>query len=307
MTINENAAFFLDRPIADYDPKLGLVDPLNTLYRLRTDYDSDQSLVEMLTDFLAQPQVSQIPGIVLGMWDYEGGSSAEVVECLAAAHDKLPNLKGIFLGDITFDEQEISWIIQSDVSPLLTVYPQLEYLRLRGGEELSLGEVRHDRLKSLIIETGGLPASVVQAVGQAHLPELEHLELWLGSADYGGDATVEDLQPILSDHLFPKLQYLGLRDCEIADAVATAIATAPILQQVKVLDLSLGNLGDVGATALLESPFVAQLTQLDIHHHYISAELVDRLQALGIEVDATDVQEPDEYNGQEYRYIAVAE
>ena len=34
----------------------------------------------------------------------------------------------------------------------------------------------------------------------AELPNLEHLELWLGTDSYGGDATVADLADLLREH-----------------------------------------------------------------------------------------------------------
>ncbi|NKB18733.1 MAG: hypothetical protein HC770_13155 [Pseudanabaena sp. CRU_2_10] len=106
--------------------------------------------------------MSEISGIVIGCWITDvDESSQEIVEALAAAREKLPNLKAIFLGDITYEEAEISWIVQSDVSPLLTAYPQLEYLQVRGNQGLSLGLLQHDRLKSLVVETGGLSVNVV--------------------------------------------------------------------------------------------------------------------------------------------------
>ena len=40
------------------------------------------------------------------------------MEALVSARDKLPNARAIFLGDITM-EGEISWIEQTDVSPVL--------------------------------------------------------------------------------------------------------------------------------------------------------------------------------------------
>jgi hypothetical protein len=260
-----------------------------------------------LSQFLADPQVSEITNLIIGQWDAEDGSSAAVVEFLVDASQKLPNLTALFLGDMTGDECKISWIQQSDLSPLWNAYPQLEYLRIRGNEGLSFGELKLDRLKTLIVETGGLSVARVREICASHLPQLEHLELWLGTDDYGGDATPEDLAPILSGGLFPYLQYLGLRNSYIADRFAIAVANSTILVRIEVLDLSLGNLGDVGATALLASPFISQLKKLDLHHHYISEALVNDLEKLSIEVDLNDLQEADEYNDEEHRYISVSE
>jgi hypothetical protein len=82
------------------------------------------------------------------------------------------------------------------------------------------------------------------------------------------------------------------------------VATAPVLDHVRVLDLSLGTLGDVGAAALLASPAVARLQKLDIHHHYCSDEMVARLQGLGIEVDASEQEREED---EDDRYVAVGE
>jgi predicted DNA-binding WGR domain protein len=299
-------------------PAAGPVKPKKTaaaaapqvIYRMRLSYDDDaagKTFNDILADFLEQPGVDQIPGLVIGAWGYGGDDSAPVVEALVAARDQLPNLKALFLGDITYEENEISWIQQSDVSPLLAAYPRLEHFRVRGGNGLSLGSLKHHHLKGLVIESGGLPVAVVREVAAAKLPELEHLELWLGSPAYGSDATVEDLKPILSGKRFPKLQYLGLRDSEMADDVAAAVARAPLLQRIRVLDLSLGDLSDQGAEALLASPAVANLEKLDIHHHFVSAPVVKKLKALGITVDASDHKEPYEWDEEGNRYIAVSE
>jgi predicted DNA-binding WGR domain protein len=284
--------------------------PPPVAYRLRLDYDDFEAksqLTDVLATFLADPAAASADALVLGCWSFEGDDSAALVEALVAARDQLPNLRALFLGDITYEEQEISWIHQTDVSPLFEAYPKLEHFRVRGGEGLTLGRLRHANLKALVIETGGLPTAVVREVAAAELPKLEHLELWLGDEGYGGDAAVEDLAPILSGKQFPKLRYLGLRDSAKADEVAAAVAKAPVLKKVKVLDLSLGNLSDAGAEALAASPLVAKLEKLDIHHHYVSPAVVKKLKALGPQVNAGDVKKPDEYDDEVVRYIAVAE
>jgi predicted DNA-binding WGR domain protein len=279
------------------------------IYRLRLAYDaldSGASITQLLATFLQDPASRYVSGLIFGAWTYGGEDSSALVEALVAAREKLPNLKALFLGDIVMEEQEISWIQQSDMAPLFEAYPQLEHFRVRGGTDLRLGTLEHVQLQTLVLESGGLSAAVVREVAKAKLPALEHLELWLGTPDYGGDATVEDLKPILSGKRFPKLRYLGLRDCEIADQVAMAVAKAPLLQRIRVLDLSLGNLSDEGAEALVASPAVARLDKLDIHHHFVSEPVVQKLKELGISVDASERQKPADWDP-EHRYIAVSE
>jgi hypothetical protein len=297
---------FLGKPVVQYALNTPITDPIDRIYRLSVEFDAEYRFSDLLTQFLADPNVSNITGLIMGMWD-DDDSSRSAIEMLVNAHQKLVNLTGIFIGDIVGEEQEISWIQQSDFSPLLPAYPQLEYLRIRGNKGLVLGELNHDRLKTLIIETGGLSVDRVREVCGAQLPQLEHLELWLGDDYYGGDVTVEDLAPILNGNLFPKLTYLGLRNSCIVDAVAIAVANAPILEQLQVLDLSLGNLTDAGATALLAGPKINQLEQLDLHYHYLSETAIARLQQLPISVDTSEVQQAEMGDGEVYRYIAFSE
>jgi hypothetical protein len=304
MGIYRHVETFQGKPVADYAKGTAIVDPIGTVYRLSVDYDSKHSIVDLLGQFAADPNAHKVTGLVIGMWDCDHSSQA-VVDCLIANQPQLSGLTALFLGDITGDENEVSWIQQSNLSLLLSAYAGLEHLQVRGNEGLQLGELKLDRLKTLIIETGGLNPAIVKEICQAQLPQLEHLELWLGDPNYGGDTQVEDLAPIFAGNLFPKLSYLGLRDSVIADQVAIAISTSPVLQKIKVLDLSLGNLGDVGATALLASPLINQLEKLDLNYHYISPELMSKLEALSIEVDISNAQ--DSAEDQDCRYVSVSE
>ena len=184
---------------------------------------------------MSSPQVGEARALIFGCWDsaFEGGGSESCVEQLVAASEKLSSLRHLFLGDITYEESEISWIVQTDLSALLDAFPQLEELKVRGANGLSLGRADHPQLKKLVIESGGLGADVVREVTAANFPALEHLELWLGTEHYGGDASIADVEPILTGALFPNLKYLGLRDSEFADEIAQAIAVSPILDQLE--------------------------------------------------------------------------
>lgn len=301
--ISENLTELAGRRVVDFDPSKGIARPHDLVYRVRTEYDGP-NFHELLAAFLADPRVGEVPALVIGAFDFEASEDTrEIVRTLVAHRQKLGNLRTLFLGDITYEEQEISWIQQSDISSLWEAFPQLEHLQVRGGQGLSLGTIRHSNLRVLILESGGLPATVVRQVASAHLPRLEHLELWLGSDNYGGDSTLQDLQPILDDR-FPSLRRLGLCDSESADHIAAAVVDSPVMDRLEVLDLSLGVLTDVGGAALLASPKVARLKKLDLHHHYLSEDMMEAFQELGIEVDLSDPRA--EQDGED-RYIAVSE
>jgi hypothetical protein len=310
MTVDAHAETFAGLPVVDFAKGKGIAAPDKKAYRFSIDYDEAEAGVkftDLLDEYLSDPSASDTVALVIGAWEGVADmsqNSAPIVEALVAAQERLPKLRGIFLGDITYEESEISWIEQSDVSPLLAAYPDLEHLRVRGGNNLSLGGLKHAKLKELIVEAGGLSANVVREVVGSELPELEHLELWLGDDGYGWDGSLADVEPVLAGALFPKLRYLGLKDSIIQDEIAAAAAKAPVTERLETLDISMGTLSDVGARALLESASVAKLKKLDIHHNYIPADLLEKLKGLGPEVDASDSEgetDPDD------RYVEVAE
>lgn len=304
MTIGSHLTTFAGHPVRDFEPGGGWDAATGEIPRLRVDYDSETTSVDLFRELLQTSQADDLQGLVLGAWASEmyEASPAENVEALVAAADQLPNLKAIFLGDITYEENEISWIQQTDISAIWDAFPRLEAFGVRGSNGLSLGNLRHNHLKQLVIQCGGLPRTVLAELSRASLPALESLELYLGDSGYGWDGAVDDLAPILSGKLFPRLKHLGLCDSEIADDVAKAVAASPILAQLESLDLSLGTLGDEGAKALLAAPGIKKLKRLNLAHHYLSDEVSAELQQLGIEVDLSDPQGDDDE-----RYVAVGE
>lgn len=306
MTFNEHATTLGGKQVVDFELGGTLPDPATSVPALRCDYEDEHSAVDLLSQVLEQPNADQLTGLVIGAWagevfDHDPGP---IVEALVASAGQLPNLTALFIGDMTYEENEVSWIQQSDLSPLLTAFDRLRILQIRGSNGLTFGNnLRHDHLQVLTIESGGLPTSVLKEIDASQLPMLEHLELYLGTENYGWDGTAADLNTILSGDLFPKLLSLGLKDSEIADDVAEVVAQAPILERIKMLDLSLGTLTDRGGEALLNSPAIAKLQMLDLHHHYLSDEMMKRFEQLPCQVNLNDQQQEDDG----YRYVAVSE
>lgn len=312
MSIREHVSEFAGLPVREYDPDEGITDPEGFAYRLSVDHDaftSGERLTGRLARMLEDPAASRVRALVIGAWEdvFSSMSTSDLVKALVASAGMLPSLRALFLGDVTCEEAEISWIQQSDMNPLFDAYPRLEHFRVRGGSGLEIRSLRHESLRSLVVETGGLDAAVVRGIASSDLPRLEHLELWIGSSGYGKTATVDDFGPILQGEVFPALRYLGLRNCEEANEMAAAVAVAPILSRIKVLDLSLGDLDEEGVMALVASPAVARLEKLDIHHHFAAPEAIAVLESLGIAVDASEGKSDGHDDGDDDRYISAAE
>ncbi len=303
----EHRTQWLGHPVADFTSEVvdEPIDPTR-IYRLRVDYDSDMSFAELFERFVEQGGAAEVPAIIIGMWFADGAeANDEPVQLLAGARDRLSKLRGIFFGEMLSEESECSWIEQGDVSPLFLAYPALEHFRIRGSSNLTFGSrLRHAALRSLVIETGGLRGAVVREVLAADLPLLRELQLWLGTDDYGGDASDEDLAPLLAGEVFPHLRRLGLRNARRQDHIAKLVASAPITERLHELDLSLGTLSDEGAEALLASPAIARLRRLDLHRHYLSDDMMRRLTAKFPHVDVSKQETPEDGD---FRYVAVSE
>ncbi|BCL29046.1 STM4015 family protein [Streptomyces aurantiacus] len=293
----------------------GLPEPDAAAWRIgheRWEEEEEEMWIETFDRFRAEVDISRVRALIVGIWDDpEDTDPSEVIEGLLAERDRLRSLRSLFLGDIKDIECHISRISQTDVTPLLTAFPLLEELGVRAGWGTSLGEtltldfpaLRHDALRSLTVQSAGLPADVVRGVGASELPALEHLDLWLGATDYGADHEVADLESILSGARLPRLRHLALRNSELQDEVAAAVASAPVVARLDVLDLSDGALTDDGAIALLSGQPLTHLKKLDLHHNYLSEPVRHRiretLEPAGVEVnlDRSDAEWEEDADG----------
>ncbi len=268
------------------------------------DYENGVRMNQLIEELAAKPESKDLVSLIIGDWggSYENDSST-VVEALVQSKDAFPNLRKLFIGDMDSEECEVSWIMQSDVTPLFIAFPDLTSLTIQGSTDLSLEPARHEKLEELVIICGGLGKSVLDSIAQAHFPRLQKLELYLGVDNYGFDGSLEDVLQVAQPGLFPKLTYLGLKDSEIQDEIAAALADAPILDQLHTLDLSMGTLTDAGAEALLNSERVKRLRHLDLSHHFMSEKMIKRWKQSGLSVDISDAQDEDD----EYRYPALTE
>ncbi|MCA9070118.1 MAG: hypothetical protein KDA84_14395, partial [Planctomycetaceae bacterium] len=120
MTFNDHIDVFAGKSVFNFDENSGIKDPENTAYRISIDdYDDQDPLEERLVRLLADPASDQLTALVIGVWGpweelYEY-SSGPFLEALVTAAPQLPHLTALFLGDIIYEENEVSWIIQTDV------------------------------------------------------------------------------------------------------------------------------------------------------------------------------------------------
>ncbi len=306
MTISSNISTFNGLAIEIYSKEKGIQNP-GSAYKIMVDYEEaedDIKIADKFKSFIEDPNASQVQALIIGNWEESFESSPDdLVQLMVENVDKLKSLKALFIGEMTYEECEISWIQGSDCKELIKAFKNLELLRLRG--DFTLGTIDHDNLKSLIIETGGLQQDTIKSVINSKMPALEHLELWLGVEDYGFDGDLNLLKPLFDNNPFPKLNYLGMRNSEIVDDIAVYLANHEILDQLDILDLSLGIMTDRGAKALLAGSKVKSLKKLDLHHHYISNDVM--LEFNKLEIEEVDISDKEEEEDEDYRYVYVSE
>ena len=322
MAFYQHLTEFAGRPVVDFptDPALPApaeaADPGRVAWRLDCNKDGDYfcDFPELLAAFLDRVPSAGVEALVTGQWLEWIQDDCSVVDDLVAVADRLPGLRALFVNDLVDEQSQPSWIYVPELGPVLEAFPNLTELRVRGtpegvisaeGAKPLISPVKHAALRTLVFQSGGLPAGTIRAVSECEFPELTHLEIYLGDPNYFGDATLDDLAPLLEAGRFPRLRHLGLRDSTIQDEIAAAVAQAPVVAQLESLDLSLGTLGDQGAAALLAGQPLDHLRTLNLSHHFISAEMRARVRQAwpAVEIDLSDEQQENRWG----RYIAVAE
>lgn len=237
----------------------------------------------------------------------------DFVDMLVDAHQQLPNLKALFIGDVEDSEQWIYGCYQvylGNISPILKAFPQLEVLHLSGclsnaniplledtsqkqeilkirkrdGSLIERAKIKHDELKTLIIEGSNLTDNHIAQICKLEYPSLEYLELWLGRQDTR--KIVESLTPILSGESCPNLLYLGLIGSENTNAIAVALTKSPIIERLKVLDLGNGTLSNSGVIALVKCPAVNRLHTLNVSENRLKPNMIEQLSQLNCQVIA---------------------
>ena len=256
-------------------------------------YDEAEEGVNLMDRILKDKKLPSLRQITIGCWGYDGEDCSAIADGIVANKEKFAHLEGLFWGDMDSEEQEISWIEQVDLGPVLDVMPLLNNLKIKGTNNLSIGKKPRPNLKSLEIISGGLPDSVVEDILGSDLSNLEKLVLYVGVEDYGFEGDLAVFKPLFSKDRFPQL---GIVDAEEQDAVVEMFLESDILPQLETMDISAGVLTDEGAQLLLDHvDKISHLKFINMKYNYLSDEMKKELQkALPVKIDVSDSQEYDD-------------
>ncbi|RUT02246.1 hypothetical protein DSM106972_063210 [Dulcicalothrix desertica PCC 7102] len=235
---------------------------------------------------------------------YTNKSVQDVVDLLVEKKNPLKNLQALFVGEFcqTYNvKYKTSKLDVCSIYPLLKAYPFLELLHIRGRmveEDIlknnsQLLQIRsangnsftpskalvHNHLKTLIVEAAEITEKNLTKICNLDLPSLEYFELWLGRGKHY-NINLDILAPILSGKSFPNLLFLAIRGTANTSEIAQAITKSPILNKLRVLELTDGNLTNIGAIALLKTPSVNRLHTLDVSGNRINPGMLEQLSQL---------------------------
>ena len=276
------------------------------------DYESgEKNALTLAQEVLEDPDLADLDELVIGCWgECYDNSVQSLLDEFTANADKLQHLQSLFIGDMDYEECEVSWIEQGDYEKLLAALPNLKKLTIKGSVGLRLGKLNHKALQEIEIICGGLPQNVLHELAEAELPALTEMNLYLGVEDYGFDGDMDDVKALLRSPLMQQLSYLGLGDSEWQDEVVEATLAVLPLPKLEALDFSNGTLTDQGGQLLLDAQNkLKDLQKIDLTYHFLSDEMMRRLEATGLPFVLDEQQEADvdEDDGYIYRFPMLTE
>ena len=280
-----------------------------TYYYGYEEYEEDDKGPDtIIEEIMAHEEFPKLDELVIGNWGAWEGSCQPIIDSIIENKAKFSHIKKVFIGNMDYEECEVSWIQQGDYSQLWAAMPQLKELTIKGSNDLVLGEICHEELEVLTIICGGLPESVIRSIQNAKLPKLKKLLLFIGVENYGFDGDKNTIKKLLAQAEFPELTYLGITDSEIQDELTEVVLDSKFMGQITTLDLSNGTLTDKGGALLLEKiPEYPNIEKLDVHHNYLSAKMAKKLEELPIEVDVSEIEQASEYHGTIYMNALLTE
>lgn len=274
-------------------------------------WDSDESVdASTLAELIVNDEeLAELEEVVVGCWGESYDNSVQpILDKIVEYKDRFKNVKSFFIGDMGFEECEVSWIEQGDYAALLSAFPELKKLTVKGSNGLSLGDINHANLEELEIICGGLPLNVLNQIIDAKLPSLKKLNLYIGVEDYGFDGSLEDIKRLLNADFIKQLDYLGICDSELQDSICEELLKLDSLYDIKTLDLSKGTLTDVSGELIIKHiDKLRNLDCLDLTYHYLSDDMMARLKKLDIKILLDDPQEVYTSHGEDYYWPMLTE
>jgi len=134
-SVIKHSSIFANRPVKTFNPQEPISNPRSFTWALRYSSYNNRNYLQLWEKLLSDPCIGELEALIIGDILFPDTSlSSRIVDKLVEENCAFAELKYIFIGDITGEESEISWIEQTNMSPLLNAYPELKILQTRGGK-----------------------------------------------------------------------------------------------------------------------------------------------------------------------------
>jgi len=277
--------------------------------------DPQRTRLDAITrEFLAAPMGRFVDSVRFGLAGFSDDNDWAPTLRAVAESPQASRIRELRFDAYTGSDCEISWAPFGDFTGLLAKLPALELLHLKSGAGGTLGDLELPALRTLIRESGGLAANELEAICLARWPNLEHLEIWFGSSNYGAAGSLSAIRSILDARGLPKLGHLGIVNCEFVDDAVDALAHSQLLPQLHSLDLSKGVMAGRGVRAFVaNAPAFRHLASIDLSENLLDREEAARIGAvldnviIGKQRHRDEDYDDDEDGEEAFRYVAVGE
>ena len=253
---------------------------------------------DVLAPVLAHPSGKFIVEIAINENDETDDDLQDIIDVLAERAP--PTLRKLHIGD---NVDQISWYQVGNLGALWKAVPKLTHLEIEAGQ-FQLGTIDLPNVVRAVFKTGGLSKESMKAIAQAHWPKIEHLEVWIGDEDYGGDAFIDDVEPLLDRTDLEHLRYLGIKNAVFQNELVPLLATSKLVQQLDTLDISQGVLTDESIELFTQHRTAFSHLTIDVSETYLSAQAQATLASLCRRLIADEMREDE---GPEDRYVRVGE
>lgn len=317
------ASYFLkidDWNKEEYYSGIGIADPENNAYYREVHLPgmwkkSEDYQTKQFKSLLQSSSTDRMQALILEVVDNKLEFFRFVFESLHSSSNLLNNLQALQIGDRKIDWEEVdlendefdrnllakpknNHLYEIDISFLLMLFPNLEYLNIYGNyhqylspnnlalKHLCTGKSITNKLKTLVIGDADVDRTISN-ISPHSFPELEYFEIWFNDTK-GIMPTIQAISPILSKKATPKLKYLALCNCQVSEALIRAVLRTPIIEKLDVLDFKSGSMMDGIIQYILDCPKIRNLKLLNVSDNYLSDRGIERLRQLPCKIEAAN-------------------
>ena len=283
--------------------KYGFIHGLRLAHDTYANEKFDSTLAKVLEMVLSHPSGRFVTELVMNYNDDPNEDTLD--DIFAVLAKKAPaTIRKIQIGDSV---DQISWFHVGNLGKLWKALPNLRTFDIEAGE-FELGTIDAPSLEHAVFQTGGLSKQSGKAIANGSMPKLQHLEIYYGDDNYGGDCSVKEVKPLLDRTDLKSLTHLGLKNSMFANDICKALPTAKILKQLKELDLSQGCMTDEGAAILAANrDSFKHLDVLDLTRNFLTKKGIAAVKGIAKNVITKDQEEADMDGDEIHLYVAVGE